>query len=530
MKNRFFTLLLLAASTHAAALESVSLQLRWTHQFQFAGYYAAVEKGFYQEAGLDVTLLPNGPDKKLNTIETVLQGDADFGVANSGLVSVRVKGEPVVALASIFQHSPIVWLVTDPNIRTIHDLVSKRIMIQLPPYESIELLAPFIAEGIAHESLNLIQTSFSVDSLINGETDAFNAYTTNEPFYLLQHGVTFHTISPRTYGIDFYGDVLFTTEKTLSEKPKLVQRFRDASLKGWQYAMEHTDEMIELIHRKYAPHKSIEHLHYEASRMQRLILPQLVEIGHMNPGRWQHIAQVHASFGLIPAEFDLSGFLYDPTPKSNTWMFYLIIAASALAAVVFLMTSARYYKLSRRLMLEISNRKKIEAKLHKLVLTDYLTGVRNRRHFYQAADTEHQRFERYHHQYALVIVDIDYFKRVNDDYGHLEGDKVLYQVAMILQNEARKPDTVARIGGEEFVYLLPETSLEEAQIIAERVRKQVEATTILLDDGRTISVTVSIGIAIATKQDQQFEQVLTRADQALYKAKAEGRNKVCLSH
>ena len=194
----------------------------------------------------------------------------------------------------------------------ITDLADKRLMTVLPISQSIELLAPFEVEGIATDKLNLVPTSFNLQPLLRGQVDAFDAYVTNEPFLLQQLGIPYRIINPRTYGIDFYGDVLFSSRQELELHPERVVAFRQASLKGWHYAMDHIDEMVEFIHGKYAPDKSKAHLRFEAEAMNRLILPDIVEIGHMNPGRWQRIAEIQTGEGSNSESLGLEEFLYQP--------------------------------------------------------------------------------------------------------------------------------------------------------------------------------------------------------------------------
>lgn len=311
----FLYLAVMFATTPVYGLEQVTLQLKWTHAFQFAGYYMAKEKGFYSEAGLDVNIVEETTD--VDPAQTVLEGKAQFGVGTSSLLLKRAKGDPVVALAVIFQQSPY-EIFAAPNIQSIHELVGKRIMIEP---QADELLAFLIKEGISPEHIQQIPHSYNADGLMDGKADAISGYISNEPFYFRKARYPFQTFSPRSSGIDFYGDNLFTSEYEIRTHPKQVKAFRAASLRGWQYAKNHRDETIDLILAKYAPHLSRDYLNFESDQMIPLLQPNLIEIGYMNPNRWHDIARTYAELGLMPRDFPLDDFLYDATEIDYSWFY-----------------------------------------------------------------------------------------------------------------------------------------------------------------------------------------------------------------
>ncbi len=324
----------------AQSLEKVTLQLKWKHQFQFAGYYAAVEKGFYRDAGLEVTLVEAEAGKPY--VDPVLNGTAEFGVASSELVVLRAQGKPVVALAPIYQHSPLVLLVAGASgIDNIHDLTGKRVMIAP---EEAELFAYFKAEALDAKTLEFVHHEYTSEKLIKGEVDAVSGYSTDEPFDLEEAGFEFSIFRPRSGGIDFYADTLFTTEAQVREHPERVKRFVDASLKGWDYAFEHTDEIIDLILAKYGEGHSRAHLEFEAEESRRLIQPELVEIGYTNPGRWANIAQDYALLGIIGKDWNLDGFIYDRDPRPD---YRWLVNALALSLVVTTAVAALAYYFHR---------------------------------------------------------------------------------------------------------------------------------------------------------------------------------------
>ncbi len=165
-------------------------------------------------------------------------------------------------------------------------------------------------------------------------------------------------------------------------------------------------------------------------------------------------------------------------------------------------------------------------KIQEMAVTDALTGVFNRRHFFEQLASEWERFDRYKSILSIIMADIDHFKKINDTWGHPCGDVVLAETAEILKSHMRKVDTVARYGGEEFVILLPETSAQDAAMVAERMRADI-ASHIFVWDGNPIRATVSLGVADVTEEGTTASEFLLRnADQKLYRAKEAGRNQV----
>ena len=333
----FSTLLTLPHPTHGADTHpQVVLQLAWKHQFQFAGYYAALEKGYYRDAGLRVTLVQGGEGRFAR--EELLNGRAQYGVAGAELILHRAAGDPFVVLAPIFQHSPSILLTrADSAIASFQDLVGKRVML-LPGTKDADILAAFQNEGIAPNEFIRLDQSYNLNDLIDGRTDAVSAYSTNEPWILDRTDVRPGILLPRTYGVDFYSDCLFTTDKEIAAHPHRVTRFLRASLQGWEYAMANQEEIIDLIINRYGVNKSKDHLRHEAREIERLMLPDLVEIGHMNPGRWRHIASTYTTLGMLDPDFSLAGFVYTPDGAKDhsrmRWAVFLLLMVSLATTLI----------------------------------------------------------------------------------------------------------------------------------------------------------------------------------------------------
>ncbi len=173
---------------------------------------------------------------------------------------------------------------------------------------------------------------------------------------------------------------------------------------------------------------------------------------------------------------------------------------------------------------DITERKAFERRLIGMATRDELTGLINRREFFTLAHHEEERAKREGHIVSVMMVDADYFKKINDTYGHAAGDDVLRNLADNCRSIFRKTDVVGRYGGEEFSVILPGAQVDMAKVIAERLRKAVEESVVKSDKG-DITYTVSIGIASDIGREVKIEEILDRADRALYTAKAQGRNR-----
>ena len=523
----------------ASELERVTLQLKWRHQFQFAGYYAALEKGYYREAGLDVNIVEATP--ALDPVEEVTSDRAQYGVSNSALLLERQKGKPVVVLAAIFQHSPLVLLARSASgIGSVHDLVGKRLVLE---QHAEELLAYLRKEGVAESSLHLMPHDFESDDLIKGEADAASAYSTDEPFALDRAGFKYLVFSPRSGGIDFYGDNLFTAQRELEKHPERVKAFRAASMKGWKYAMQHPEEIADLILARYGTRHGRDQLLYEARKMVPLVRPALVEMGYMYPGRWRHIADTYTELGLLPTDFPLDGFLYDPDADSERErrdMLWALVAVLCVGVILGSVTLV-FIRLNRKLKQEVAGKmaltvelraqlaeiQVLHASMEDLAVRDALTGLHNRRFLDDNFDRELARAKRDGRPLSVAVIDIDNFKTINDTFGHPAGDQALKTLAELLLRHTRASDIVCRYGGDEFLLLMPDMGAEDARTRIDLWRQEFAELT--LHHGEfSMRTTLSVGIATFPDHLHSVQDLLSAADLALYHSKRNGRNRVTL--
>lgn len=649
----------LAASAHASsAIRTVVVQLDWKHQYEFAAFYAAKQQGYYQQAGLSVDIREGGP--VIDSTAEVVSGRADFGVNTSGLLVDRARGQPVVALAALMQHSPVSLLaLRREGLNSVHDLANKPIAVDAHNRDEIE--AFLLASGLPKQSINFVtQTDWTLKALHSGVNAAKVVYSINEVFLIRGYEHEYLLLSPRSSGIDLFGNILFTSEREIEHRADVVQAFKSATLMGLQYSLAHPEEIADLILAEYnTQNKSRAHLLFEAAQINELTRPDIVEPGYMSKGRWQHVVDVYAGQGKVPAKFDVANFVYDPqAAKVPSWLVVLFFAlVFGLVIVLIIMRKMSQYnhllqrevterqlaqkaltiseqqyrelvdnanviilrlafdgtvtyfneyaerffgytrqeilgkhvlgtivpateshtnrdlsglieailtnpenyqenqnenitKDGRRVFInwtnrvlfdrqhnavgvlsighDITERRLADEKIHALAFYDSLTGLPNRRlvldRLHQAV-LQHQRNGQYG---ALLFIDLDNFKLLNDSQGHHVGDRLLVQVAERLVAHCRVGDTIARLGGDEFIVMFEDLSddpLSALSAVKAMATAILEALSLPYDLPTVSSpITASIGVALFRDKQDSVDELLKRADLAMYQAKAAGRN------
>jgi diguanylate cyclase (GGDEF)-like protein/PAS domain S-box-containing protein len=639
-------------------LEPTTVQLNWKHQFEFAAFYAAQSQGYYRQAGLDVAIKEGGPG--IDTTKEVTSGRADFGVGTSTLVVDRSRGQPVVALAAMMQHSPVALLALRRNgINSIHDLAGRPVAVD--PHNRVEIEAYMLASGIPQSRIDLVdQTDWTMASLDEGRVAAKVIYKSNETYLIRGHEHEYLLLTPQSAGIDLFGNILFTSQNVLNARPNLVKAFREATLKGLVYALDHPKEITDLILQRYNTQaKSRAHLLFEAEQIRELTRPDIVEPGYMSPGRWRHVVDVYTSQGKLDKDFDLSGFIYDTTPaKTPDWVIWAILGLLALlCATVAVLIKLR--NLNQKLTLEIGERAQAESARHEsemkyrelvdnanaiilrsgldgtityfnefaerffgytaeeilgrhvigtivperesntetdlskmvgeilahpenfehnenenmtrdgrrvwvrwankvivdaqkrpigissigqditesklaeetirnLAFFDALTHLPNRRLLLDRLRQALAMSARTLNHGALLFIDLDNFKLLNDSHGHDLGDQLLLEVATRLLSCVREGDSVARLGGDEFVVMLEDVGVSAEDAVS-HVETVTEKILELLARPYHLSKlehhsTASVGIALFQDKSLGIDELLRRADLAMYQAKASGRN------
>jgi len=311
MKKLISILLLLSyIIVYANEKSKVSVQLMWLDQFEFAGFYAAKEKGFYKDVGLEVDL--HKFDVDINVTNRVLEGKSDFGTNSTSLLIDKSNGKDVVILGSVFQSSPLILLaLKDSNIKTVSDIKNKKVMLTQEQQHFASLQSMLTSKNIKIDDLEILKHSFDVEDLINKNTDLMLAYTTNEPYILKEKGFDSKIFYPKDYGFDFYEELIFTSKEFAQKNPNTVKNFYDATIKGWHYAFDNITEIAQLIYDKYnVQNKSLESLLFEAEEMKKLVYDKDRKIGTIAPERLRLIENSYRIMGLLKQSLDVDELLY----------------------------------------------------------------------------------------------------------------------------------------------------------------------------------------------------------------------------
>ena len=293
-------------SQHAEASpgDEVTLRLKWLHQAQFAGFYTAEQKGFYENNGIDITINPGGID--FPAVQMVASGGEQFGVTGGDqIILARDKGVPIVAIAVIYRESPFVLFaleesgITEPN-----DFVGKNVGVKLGGNEELTYRAMMMGAGVDTSLVNEKPVKFDITPLLTGAIDVWPGYAINEPVTAEEKGFSVNIIWPSDYGVNLYADTIFTTEDMINNNPDLVKRFLSATMQGWNYAYDNVDESVDYT-LMYADVLTKEH---ETSMMEaslKSLKPGDQPIGPMDKEVWEGMQTLLLDNGFTENAIDL---------------------------------------------------------------------------------------------------------------------------------------------------------------------------------------------------------------------------------
>ncbi len=290
----------------------VSMRLQWFAQYQFAGYIVAKEKGYYSEAGLDVTLNPGGPD--LVPLPLVATGRDTFGSTGADtILTAREQDIDVVALATWFQASPVAFMVhSDSDIHTPQDFPGHTVGMFYGDNVETEYRALLAATRVDRAGITEIPGDYSLAPFLERRADVWPVYATDQPNIARREGAEVRLILARDYGVQLMGDVLFTTAEFARNNPNTVRAFVQATLRGWQEAIAHPEETVALVAR-YNPDLDPAQLSFEARETITLMTygPGATCPGYSDPSLWAAEASQLQALGLLTHSPDLESAIFN---------------------------------------------------------------------------------------------------------------------------------------------------------------------------------------------------------------------------
>jgi diguanylate cyclase (GGDEF)-like protein/PAS domain S-box-containing protein len=347
------TALLMCTCTSAFAQpsERLVLQLEWEHEFQFAGYYAAQWQGYYSDEGLDVEIRsafsPEG--ESVSPAAELLQGSANFAVGGLDALLGRAQGKPFIALSPIFQRSPeVAFALASVPIDTVAQFSKLRIAAKADELIGIKVQSLMFLAGIDKSNIQFVNAEPSVDSLVAGLADVIITYDVSANYRAQELGVELNAMRLDEHGVDFYGDTLYTTEDMIARDPETVERFVDASIRGWKYALENAEAIADRISAELPRYVHLyedvrSYNRFFAQRINNYIHYPAVPLGQNQLERWYYAYLLLDQQGLVNRPFPISELyqysapvLDDQTESLPLWLFSaFLLLPLALVIVVY---------------------------------------------------------------------------------------------------------------------------------------------------------------------------------------------------
>lgn len=267
-----------ASSHHSinSGLEPLKVMVNWNHQFQFAGFYAAIQQGYYRKQGLDVEITDWQPGTPIE--QFVLNGTVDIAVGQNTILLKLAKGSPLKLILTNFQYSPLILLSHEP-VSSLNDFADKLVMHNGSLQIKTLLQKSYNVSGRYPKE---ILSSGDLNDFITGKVDFYGAYMTNEPFTLRRKSIPFSIVDPKTYGVQSYDGLVFTSEHFAKTHPESIRKFKEATIKGWQYALANPEEVVDYILVNYETKKNRVDMLNEARALKEYVEPAPGMIGQID--------------------------------------------------------------------------------------------------------------------------------------------------------------------------------------------------------------------------------------------------------
>ena len=502
--QRLLQLLLLIMLTPFVAADEISIHLKWYHKFQFAGYYAAETQGYFEEEGHTVQLIEGGPN--INHLHQMVNHASEYSVLGSESLNSLAVDSPIIIVASIFQHAPEVLIsLKSSQAKSISDLRNKMLMLADSTISG-HIEAMLLNNDLKSGDYQKFGYDGDVNKLIDGRVFAMYGYISNEPYQLKQLGHEVDIFAPQKFNIDFYGDNFATTQYELDNYPARVASMRRAVIRGWNYAIEHPEEMITHILNRPTNNPmpfNRDHQNYEAQKTIELIDVNNIPLGHSSPDRWAAMIDTFNQATGGQAVFKQHS-IYNEFHRDRSWLQYLMFSIIVGASLILAL-----YIWNRTLKNRLKNAVK---SLETAVFEDNLTGMKNRSSlmlFIEECRIKHMNDE------YLAILDISGLQKINKEKGFDKADELINNVAQSLIDCKFKISKIYSLYGGKFAVIAKANKYEEFE---RKINALIERITQSNDPISLRSGSVKLDF------DLDNSSLTTRAELALQHAKENSLN------
>jgi len=479
--------------------DDISIHLKWYHKFQFAGYYAAEMQGYFEEEGHTVELIEGGPHK--NHLHQLINHASEYAVLGSESLNSLAVDSPIIIVASIFQHAPEVLITLKAsNAKDLSDL-KNRILMLANSNISGHIEAMLLKNNLKAGDYQKFSYDGDVSKLIDGRVFAMYGYISNEPYQIKQRGHEVNIFNPSDFSIDFYGDNIATTQYELDNYPSRVASIRRAVIRGWNYAIEHPEEIITHILNRQTNNPmpfNRDHQNYEAQQTIKLIDANNIPLGHSSPDRWAAMIDTYNKATGGQAVFKQSS-IYNEFHRDRSWLQYLLLSIIVGGTLILVL-----YIWNRTLRNRLDSAVK---GLEKAVFEDNLTGMKNRSSL--MLFIEECRIKNINDEY-LAILDINGLQKINKEKGFNKADQLINNVAQSLIDCKFKTSKIYSLYGGKFAVIAKASKYEDLE---RKINALVE---------RVVQINTPISLragAVKLDFDLDNSSLTTRAELALQHSK-----------
>lgn len=502
----------------------VVLQLDGDHQFRYAGFYAAQWNGLYEKAGLDVVIRSAASENGLrpSVVERVTSGEATFGIGGAELLLAKDTGAPVVVLAVILQRSSIELYAKATDVVSMPiDIAHIRLQQVTDPLYKLTRELLYDMHGSADEPDSRV-LDLPAEASRLGKVDVALGDSLMFPYEAIQSQQDFVPVKLSHRGVDLPGSSIFTSQEALAENPDLIEAFVLASLEGWRDALQDSDAVAMRLTRDrlaVGRHRELFGVNfYQIDKVRELAMFPVVPLGNNSADRWERAHQQLTAAGMLNNPFSAAEFIYDPVKilkedaaRTAWWIKH---GVPSLIALLLLAATAYIYYWRQQ--------KRSAMRLYREANYDAITGLPNRTFALRLLSDAINDVQISGVDLYVLFIDLDGFKRVNDNFGHDIGDQLLRAASERLRYVCADHSHVARLGGDEFLIIAPQFSNAGVIEIAEAALHQMN--TAFKIKGKEVHIGASVGIANRWTYHCTSDKLLQRADAAMYLAKSTGKN------